>query len=104
NTKKKNGKIIEEAIDYYKTHTLIETSNKFDISTSTLKKYLPLKRIKLNEDERKIRNYEKVKSHRKRLKEKSVEYKGGCCQVCSYNNCIGALEFHHLDPTKKDFG
>lgn len=36
-------------------------------------------------------------------KRRAVEYKGGCCQVCSYDRCINALEFHHLDPTKKDF-
>ena len=34
----------------------------------------------------------------------AVEYKGGRCQVCGYDRCIEALEFHHLDPTQKDFG
>ena len=34
----------------------------------------------------------------------AVEYKGGRCQVCGYERCIEALEFHHLDPTQKDFG
>ncbi len=24
------------------------------------------------------------------------------CERCGYNKCIGALEFHHLDPTIKD--
>jgi hypothetical protein len=33
----------------------------------------------------------------------SVEYKGGKCSSCGYNKCIAALEFHHLDPSKKDF-
>jgi len=37
-------------------------------------------------------------------KSSCVEYKGGKCQVCSYDKCFGALEFHHLDPNKKDFG
>ena len=23
--------------------------------------------------------------------------------MCGYNRCPGALEFHHMDPTKKDF-
>lgn len=32
-----------------------------------------------------------------------VEYKGSCCVRCSYNQCLGALEFHHRDPTQKDF-
>ena len=38
----------------------------------------------------------------KKRKVDAVEYKGGCCERCGYNKCIGALEFHHLDPTKKD--
>lgn len=29
--------------------------------------------------------------------------RGGKCQRCGYNTCLKALEFHHLDPTKKDF-
>lgn len=35
---------------------------------------------------------------------KAVEYKGGCCEHCGYKKYLGALEFHHTDPTKKDFG
>lgn len=38
------------------------------------------------------------------LKEKAVEYKGGCCEKCGYNKSKRALEFHHLDPNEKDFG
>lgn len=37
------------------------------------------------------------------LKRKCVEYKGGQCVTCGYDKCIGALEFHHLDPISKDF-
>ena len=29
--------------------------------------------------------------------------RGGKCERCGYNTCIKALEFHHLDPTQKDF-
>lgn len=32
-----------------------------------------------------------------------VEYKGGKCQICGYNKYFGALDFHHLDSSKKDF-
>lgn len=28
---------------------------------------------------------------------------GGSCVCCGYNRCPEALEFHHLDPTQKDF-
>jgi hypothetical protein len=39
----------------------------------------------------------------KKLKQEMVVYKGGCCQICGYNKYIGALDFHHIDPNKKDF-
>jgi hypothetical protein len=38
-----------------------------------------------------------------KLKKQMVEYKGGSCVICGYNNYMGALEFHHLNPKEKDF-
>lgn len=40
---------------------------------------------------------------RHKKKERLVAYKGGKCFVCGYDRCIDALEFHHLDPTQKEF-
>lgn len=34
---------------------------------------------------------------------KLKESRGGKCIRCGYNKCLKALEFHHLDPTQKDF-
>lgn len=34
---------------------------------------------------------------------KIKQLRGGQCEKCGYNTCIKALEFHHLDPSKKDF-
>ncbi|UYL05113.1 hypothetical protein DIDNDMLP_00128 [Klebsiella phage KP13-7] len=48
-------------------------------------------------------NTERVSERRRQLKILAVEYKGGCCEKCGYNKCIAALEFHHLDPSQKDF-
>ena len=45
-----------------------------------------------------------VRKRRKRIREKAIEYKGGCCQVCGYSRCSEALEFHHFESTGKDFG
>lgn len=42
-------------------------------------------------------------SRQRALKKRCVDYLGGLCQKCGYCNCIGALEFHHKDPTQKDF-
>lgn len=39
----------------------------------------------------------------RKIKNAAVNYKGGKCENCGYDKYIGALEFHHLDPTKKDF-
>ena len=47
---------------------------------------------------------EATSRRRKKLKEMAIEYKGGCCSKCGYNKCSSALEFHHLDPSKKEFG
>ena len=48
-------------------------------------------------------NYECVKTHRHNVKEELVKYKGGKCEICGYDKCLGALDFHHLDPRQKDF-
>lgn len=39
----------------------------------------------------------------RKLKQQCVEYKGGCCEKCGYDKCNNALQFHHLNPTEKDF-
>ena len=36
-------------------------------------------------------------------KVEAINYKGGKCVKCGYNKYPGALDFHHLDPSKKDF-
>ncbi len=47
---------------------------------------------------------EAVSNTRRKNKFKLLEAYGGKCSLCGYDKCFGALEFHHLDPTKKDFG
>jgi hypothetical protein len=41
---------------------------------------------------------------RRKNKRQAVEYKGGCCSKCGYDKCVGAMIFHHPDPSQKDFG
>jgi hypothetical protein len=45
-----------------------------------------------------------VSEKRKKIRRMAVEYKGSKCEICGYDRCIEALEFHHNDITKKDFG
>jgi 5-methylcytosine-specific restriction endonuclease McrA len=44
-----------------------------------------------------------VKARRKKVRQMAIEYKGGRCQLCGYNRCIEALEFHHNNSSSKDF-
>lgn len=69
------------------------------IGYSRLTKVVKLK----NNIENKITRSQSVVSWRKRTKQRLVEYKGGKCECCGYNRCIEALEFHHLNPSEKDF-
>ena len=45
-----------------------------------------------------------VSKRRKKLKDMAVQYKGGKCFFCGYKRCMDALQFHHTDSSKKDFG
>jgi transposase len=47
---------------------------------------------------------EAVVRRRQKVKQTLVEEAGGCCQICGYDRCLAALEFHHLDPERKEFG
>jgi hypothetical protein len=45
-----------------------------------------------------------VSRKRKQLKKDLVEYKGGKCEICGYDKCVAAMDFHHKNPEEKDFG
>lgn len=49
------------------------------------------------------RHLEKRFDRRRNLKKILVEAMGGECCKCGYKKCMRALEFHHKDPTQKDF-
>lgn len=44
-----------------------------------------------------------VAKRRKMLKLRAIEYKGGSCVCCGYDQHPGVLDFHHLDPALKEF-
>lgn len=54
------------------------------------------------EEKRKLASNSVVK-FRQRVKQELIQYKGGKCSKCGYNKCSDALEFHHIDPSQKDF-
>lgn len=41
-----------------------------------------------------------VAKRRRKIKLMAIEHKGGKCQVCGYNKCPGALDFHHVSGKK----
>lgn len=47
---------------------------------------------------------EAVVRRRRRVKQILVEEAGGCCRLCGYDRSVAALEFHHVDPSEKQFG
>ena len=47
---------------------------------------------------------EAVTRRRRKVKRVLAEEAGGRCCLCGYDKCIGALEFHHLDPREKRLG
>lgn len=48
-------------------------------------------------------NHQNTIDRQRAFKQACVDYKGGACIICGYNRYIGSLDFHHLDPSKKDF-
>ncbi len=45
-----------------------------------------------------------VTKRRQKLKKLAVDYKGGKCEICGYDKCIAAFDFHHKNPLEKEFG
>lgn len=54
--------------------------------------------------ENKIKNMESLKKRGRERKLKLIEFAGGGCSICKYNNSISALHFHHRDAKNKNFG
>jgi len=48
-------------------------------------------------------NPEKYVNRDQNIKIRLIEEKGSKCEKCDYNKCIGSLDFHHKDPSKKEF-
>jgi transposase len=46
---------------------------------------------------------ERVAGWRRNVKRRLVEEAGGRCLICGYDRCQRVLQFHHLDPSTKQF-
>lgn len=49
-----------------------------------------------------LADFERQKAKQRAFKHYLVQYKGGKCEICGYDKCEGALEFHHLNRQEKD--
>lgn len=38
----------------------------------------------------------------RKIKQRAIEYKGGCCISCGYDKHPAALQFHHTDAETKE--
>ncbi len=45
-----------------------------------------------------------VSKRRKKIREMAIEYKGDKCIFCGYKKFSGALDFHHIEKSDKNFG
>lgn len=46
---------------------------------------------------------DQVAEHRRKMKRTLIAEAGGACVICGYDRCDAALQFHHLDPSQKEF-
>lgn len=72
-----------------------------DINKNPRKIVQPCDIIKVLNDKSTDNNVRKQR--RRSLKRIAVMYKGGKCNECGYSKSLKALDFHHIEPSHKDF-
>lgn len=91
----------------YSMNTFFTSHNKFCKKCNSALKGKQLmycsKRCKLEEYTDNPNNYACQQERAKHRKEYLINLKGGKCEGCGYNKNLGALSFHHKDPTDKLF-
>ena len=55
-------------------------------------------------DERREYLISAVRKRRQKIRQMAIAAKGAKYEICGYDRCIEALEFHHLNESDKDFG
>ncbi len=93
------------AKNYLKNKRLLEGVSYCTLCTSEL----PIDNFYVKRDNSGVSKFCKLCSKRqvvirqRKFKEILVKYKGGKCEKCAYDKCIAAFDFHHTDPSRKDF-
>lgn len=73
------------------------------VEQPAVKKTVNLTSDKRRYSDRKAYLIDAVRKRRKKVRQMSIKDKGGKCQLCGYDRCMVAMEFHHLDSSGKDF-
>lgn len=47
--------------------------------------------------------YQSQNDRRKVLKKRAIDLLGGKCQICGYNRNLASIDFHHKDPSQKEY-
>lgn len=84
---------------YDKVHNIKKVAKELHILYSTLKRFI----VFSNSDRVKSKAPRDTSMYRRGIKAQAVKYKGGRCEICGYDKCMDALDFHHLSPKEKDF-
>jgi hypothetical protein len=50
----------------------------------------------------KLNYHERRRNYARKFVDNLKGERGGRCEVCSYDKCLAALEWHHRDPKEKD--
>lgn len=78
-------------------YSLPQIASNLNKSLSTIKYHLYDK----NQNRLGSANYHKIAELRKRKTKELKLFLGGKCQLCHYDKCLEALDFHHIDPSTK---
>lgn len=84
---------------YDKVHNIKKVAKELHISYSTLKRFI----VFSSSNRVKSKAPRDTSMYRRGIKAQAVKYKGGRCEICGYDKCMDALDFHHLSPKEKDF-
>jgi hypothetical protein len=106
-----NRRACFECVPYLPGKSITQTKNTLDgkRKCTTCERFLSFSEFSPTDEFGGLSSYCKIcarkrkLAHSQKFKKECIDYKGGCCIRCGYKKCPAALEFHHRDPTEKEF-
>ena len=84
-----------EQVEYERDHRSKEYCEKHGHTEFTYSSKYKIKCIKCQSVRKSLR--------KNRNRQELLKLHGSKCSVCSYDKCSSALQFHHIDPSEKEF-